>query len=94
VGAVVQAAERIRDDPGVHVQIENAIETAVDRGIVVFGADVDALVTGTIAQWDASRTADQLELLLGPDLQYIRINGSLVGGLAGLLIYGVAQLVG
>ena len=50
-----------------------------------FGDDVDALVTGTIASWDAERTADQLELLLGPDLQYIRINGAVVGGLAGLV---------
>ncbi len=59
-----------------------------------FGGDVDALVTGTIASWDAERTADQLELLLGPDLQYIRINGAVVGALAGLLIYTVAQVIG
>jgi len=59
-----------------------------------FGADVDALVTGTIASWDAERTADQLELLLGPDLQYIRINGAVVGALAGLLLHAVAQVIG
>ena len=52
------------------------------------------LVTGTIASWDAERTADQLELLLGPDLQYIRINGAVVGALAGLVLHTVGQMVG
>ena len=70
------------------------IEATVDRTMTRFGADVDALVTGTIASWDAERTADQLELLLGPDLQYIRINGAVIGALAGLVIYSIAQVVG
>jgi uncharacterized membrane-anchored protein YjiN (DUF445 family) len=51
------------------------------------------MVSGTIARWDGRETADRLELLLGPDLQFIRINGTVVGGLAGLLIHGVGQLL-
>jgi len=47
-----------------------------------------------VARWDGRETADRLELLLGPDLQFIRINGTVVGGLAGLLIYTVAQVIG
>jgi len=85
---------RVRDDPALQERIERAIEAAVTEGVSRFGADVDALVTGTISRWDAARTADQLELLLGPDLQYIRINGAVVGALAGLLIYSVARVVG
>ena len=49
------------------------------------------MVSGTIARWDADETSDRLELLLGPDLQFIRINGTVVGGLAGLLIHAVGQ---
>jgi uncharacterized membrane-anchored protein YjiN (DUF445 family) len=76
------------------VRIEASIETTVDRAMAMFGGDVDALVTGTISHWDAARTAEQLELLLGPDLQYIRINGALVGGLAGLAIHALGQAIG
>ena len=52
------------------------------------------LVSSTIARWDAEETANRLELLLGPDLQYIRINGTVVGALAGLALHAIAQLLG
>ncbi len=94
VVAVTDAAARVRDDPELQARIEDSIEGLVDRAMARFGNDVDALVTGTISRWDAERTADQLELLLGPDLQYIRINGAVVGGLAGLVLHAVAQTIG
>jgi len=49
-------------------------------------------VKSTISRWDGEETAHRLELLLGPDLQFIRINGTVVGGMAGLLLHTVAQL--
>ncbi len=94
VDLITETAVRVRDDAALQARIEEAIKATIDRTMTRIGADVDALVTGTIASWDAERTADQLELLLGPDLQYIRINGAVVGALAGLVIYSVAQLVG
>lgn len=51
------------------------------------------LIREEFANWDDQYMARQLELYLGKDLQYIRINGTLVGGLFGLLIYGLTQLV-
>ena len=50
------------------------------------------MISGTVSRWDGRETADRLELLLGPDLQFIRINGTLVGGLAGLVIHAAGQL--
>jgi uncharacterized membrane-anchored protein YjiN (DUF445 family) len=47
------------------------------------------LVTTTIDRWDAVDTSRRLELLLGPDLQYVRINGTVVGGLAGLALHAL-----
>ena len=94
VETVTDLARRVGDDPAIHVRIEESIETTVDRAMAMFGGDVDALVTGTISHWDADRTAEQLELLLGPDLQYIRINGAVVGGLAGLAIHALGQAIG
>ena len=52
------------------------------------------MVSGTIERWDAAETADRLELLLGPDLQFIRINGTVVGALAGVGLHAVAQVLG
>jgi uncharacterized membrane-anchored protein YjiN (DUF445 family) len=94
VDLITENAVRVRDDSALQARIVEGVEATVDRAMTRFGDDVDALVTGTIASWDAERTADQLELLLGPDLQYIRINGAVVGALAGLVIYTIAQLVG
>jgi uncharacterized membrane-anchored protein YjiN (DUF445 family) len=59
-----------------------------------FQDEITGLVSGTVARWDANETARKLELLLGPDLQFIRINGTVVGGLAGLLIHTVVVLTG
>ena len=94
VNTIQQLGRRIRDDPSVRTTIEDAVEVGVSRSTEIFSDDIDALVTGTIARWDAERTADQLELLLGSDLQFIRINGTVVGGLAGLLIYGLGHTIG
>jgi uncharacterized membrane-anchored protein YjiN (DUF445 family) len=55
-----------------------------------FDTELVALVTGTIARWDATDTSRRLELLLGPDLQYIRINGTVFGALAGLILHALA----
>jgi uncharacterized membrane-anchored protein YjiN (DUF445 family) len=51
------------------------------------------LISATIARWDAEETSVKLELLLGRDLQFIRINGTVVGGLAGLAIHAVADIL-
>jgi uncharacterized membrane-anchored protein YjiN (DUF445 family) len=54
-----------------------------------FHDDLAELVTGTIERWDAAETSSQLELLLGRDLQYIRINGTVVGAGVGLILHAV-----
>ena len=55
-----------------------------------FDEELAALVSGTIARWDAVETSRRLELLLGPDLQYIRINGTIVGAIAGLALHAIS----
>ena len=84
---------RLRDDPALAARVEEAIETGVRYVAEQFSDEIGAMVSGTVARWDAGETAGRLELLLGPDLQFIRINGTVVGGLAGLLIHAVAQLL-
>ena len=59
-----------------------------------FDDELVSLVSGTIGRWDAVETSHRLELLLGPDLQYIRINGTVVGALAGVALHAITVLVG
>ena len=50
------------------------------------------MISSTIQRWDSEETSRRLELQVGRDLQFIRINGTVVGALAGLLIYTLSQL--
>ena len=89
------AAQRLRDDPAPPGTHRGAVEALVDRTWPSTSAsDVDASSPARSRAGTPSATADQLELLLGPDLQYIRINGAVVGGLAGLVLHTVAQTIG
>jgi uncharacterized membrane-anchored protein YjiN (DUF445 family) len=66
--------------------VESGIRGVTDR----FRDDLAGLVTGTIERWDAEQTSSQLELLLGRDLQFIRINGTVVGAGVGLALHAIA----
>ena len=56
--------------------------------------EVSDLITATVNRWDPEAAAQRIELAVGRDLQFIRLNGTLVGGLAGLIIYTVSLLFG
>ena len=49
--------------------------------------EITALITETVDRWDAEETSRKIEIQVGRDLQFIRLNGTLVGALAGLTIY-------
>jgi uncharacterized membrane-anchored protein YjiN (DUF445 family) len=93
-GAIEAAGQRLEEDPALGERLDDAICRAVTYVVDRFHGEIVELVSGTIARWDAEETADRLELLLGPDLQFIRINGTVVGALAGLTLHGIAQLLG
>ncbi len=88
---VAALGERLRDDPALAERVERGIEAGVRYIAEQFSDEIAAMVSGTISRWDGRETSDRLELLLGPDLQFIRINGTVVGGLAGLAIHAFAQ---
>jgi uncharacterized membrane-anchored protein YjiN (DUF445 family) len=93
LAAAVQAAgARLAADPALAARIDAAAEAGARYAAEHLADEATDLITSTIARWDAAETTDRLELLLGPDLQYIRINGTIVGGLAGLVLHSVAQL--
>ena len=62
---------------------------AVDR----YGSEVTAIITHTIERWDGKEASQRIELHVGRDLQFIRINGTIVGGLVGVIIHAVSLAV-
>jgi uncharacterized membrane-anchored protein YjiN (DUF445 family) len=85
---------RLREDEAVAAKAEELIESGVHYVAEHFHDEVAELISGTVDRWDATETSGKLELLLGRDLQWIRINGTVVGGLAGLVIHAVAHAIG
>jgi uncharacterized membrane-anchored protein YjiN (DUF445 family) len=55
--------------------------------------EVADLISATVSRWDPEAAAQRIELAVGRDLQFIRLNGTLVGGLAGLVIYTISLLL-
>jgi uncharacterized membrane-anchored protein YjiN (DUF445 family) len=81
------------DDPVLQKRLSGAAESAVRYVAEHHRDEISALISATIARWDAEETSTKLELLLGRDLQFIRINGTVVGGLAGVAIHALAVVV-
>ncbi len=66
----------------------------VTAGVVEkYRHEIGDLIAQTVASWDAAATSRRFELAVGRDLQFVRINGTLVGGLVGLLIYTITRLL-
>jgi uncharacterized membrane-anchored protein YjiN (DUF445 family) len=92
--AVVATGARLSSDAALRARAERAAETGVRYVAEHYHDEIADLVSGTISRWDAEETSRKLELLLGRDLQFIRINGTVVGGLAGLAIHAFGQALG
>ncbi len=90
--AIAAVGARLCEDPALSGRVTEAIESGARYVAAQFSDEIGNIVTTTISRWDGEETAHRLELLLGPDLQFIRINGTVVGGLAGLALHTIAQL--
>ena len=88
---IARLAGALRSDEELRSRIEQLSERAVRHVLVRYGDDIASLISGTVARWDAEETGRRLELQVGRDLQFIRINGTVVGALVGLIIYVVGQ---
>ena len=83
------AGRRLGSDRRLSDGLERMVESGARALAEHFHDDLAELVTGTIERWDAAETSSQLELLLGRDLQFIRINGTVVGASVGLVLHAV-----
>jgi uncharacterized membrane-anchored protein YjiN (DUF445 family) len=84
---------RLDTDPEFRAKFDGWLEDAAGYVVRHYRAEITTLITDTVARWDAHETSRKVELQVGRDLQFIRINGTVVGSLAGLAIYAIAQLL-
>ncbi len=77
----------ILDDDDVRRRLNRWLRELAIYIVENYRAQISEIISGTIEQWDPSATARRIELHIGRDLQFIRINGTLVGGLVGVLLY-------
>ncbi len=86
-------AERLVDDPTLRGRIDGMAADAAVFAVERYGEELTAVITHTIERWDGREAARRIELHVGRDLQFIRINGTIVGGLVGVLIHTISVLV-
>ena len=84
---------RLALDADFRAKFDRWLEDAAGYVVRHYRAEITTLITDTVARWDAKETSRKVELQVGRDLQFIRINGTVVGSLAGLLIYAVSQFL-
>ncbi|MGA8248597.1 MAG: DUF445 family protein, partial [Nocardioides sp.] len=84
---------QLRDDDQLRARLDGTAADLAVFAVARYGAEVTAVITHTIARWDGKEAARRIELHVGRDLQFVRINGTIVGGLVGVVIHTVAVLV-
>ena len=89
--ALVEAGESLESDPKLQAKIDHWITDAVGYIAEQFRGEVADLIATTVQRWDTDETSERIELQVGRDLQFIRINGTLVGGAAGFLIFAISE---
>lgn len=84
--------EKVLQDQVLAAKVNGWLVELVTQAVEQAREEVAALIATTVGAWDADATSRKIELQIGRDLQFIRINGTLVGGLVGLLLYSISQL--
>jgi len=91
-GAALWLGETLAADPALRDSMNQHLEQAARSVAPEFAGFLTRHISDTVKSWDARDMSQQIELNIGKDLQFIRINGTLVGGTIGLMLYLLSQL--
>jgi uncharacterized membrane-anchored protein YjiN (DUF445 family) len=91
--ALQSVGETVLADPELIAKGDRAVTAAVLYVVEEYRNGVANFIAATVESWDANATSRKIELAIGRDLQFIRINGTLVGGLVGLILYSLGLLL-
>lgn len=89
---IQKLSDSLSDDQDISNRINSWVRHFLYRMTLKNSDEVEALISSTVAGWKGKELSEKLELEVGKDLQFIRINGTLVGGFVGLLIYTLTHL--
>ena len=84
----------LEEDPARRARINRRLRLLALRTVLPRRAEIGGYIAAVVDNWDTATLVNRLELQVGKDLQYIRINGTLVGGLVGLLIFTLSRAFG
>lgn len=84
---------RIRDDEELRAKVDGWLLGGARYVASNYADEITTIITDTVARWDADEASRKIELQVGRDLQFIRINGTVVGSFAGLVIYTLSHLL-
>jgi uncharacterized membrane-anchored protein YjiN (DUF445 family) len=93
VSALSEFGERLLNDPELRQRVDDHVADAIGFVVSAYGHEIAKVISQTVDRWDGKEAADRIELHVGRDLQFIRINGTIVGGLAGLAIHTLNVLL-
>jgi uncharacterized membrane-anchored protein YjiN (DUF445 family) len=88
-----QTGIALRDDPELQAKCELWAQAVMTHVLTHYSGDITGVIIHTVSRWDAESTSKRLELQVGRDLQFIRINGTVVGSLVGLAIYSISRFL-
>ncbi|MGH6654219.1 MAG: DUF445 domain-containing protein [Actinocrinis sp.] len=90
--AVAAFGQRLTFDEKLRAKVDTWVEDAAVYLVTTYRDEITSLISDTVEAWDAEETSRKVEIQVGRDLQFIRINGTVVGALAGLLIYVITRV--
>lgn len=93
VSALSELGERLVTDQDLRQRVDGHVADAIGFVVSAYGHEIAKVISQTVDRWDGKEAAERIELHVGRDLQFIRINGTIVGGLAGLTIHTLSVLL-
>ena len=89
--AMASLARNALDDPVLSEKLNAWIDYAVLAAVDASRTEIAQLISSTVSAWDPAETSRRIELQIGRDLQFVRINGTIVGGMVGLALYALTR---
>ena len=89
----MEVGRHLAADPGVRADMNQGFVTALSAFIEAQKSGVSTFIAEQVNRWDLKQLVNIIEINVGQDLQFIRFNGMIIGGLAGLVIYTVQRLL-
>ncbi len=88
-----QTGRALSTDRDLQAKCDRWVLSVMEHVLAHYAGELTGVITYTVSRWDADATSRRLELQVGRDLQFIRINGTVVGALVGLVIYSLSRLL-